>query len=194
MPRERCLGFQPFFGILYSILAYILLNNFFMATTSILAEKGTAPRSIHWFEHTRRSISSQFPNTRPNDGYLVERLSALFLERLPPEVAQGVLALLPEGSIVEHYNHLTVSANAPTNSSIGYPDFIEKTAQVLGISEKPIEWLHEALPRKIADFFLWTVVQDFPAELKSRIIENLPLELKSRMNLYAAFAEEAKVA
>jgi len=158
-------------------------------------------RSINWFDHTNQSLVSQFPETTPYSEYLVERLAALLLERLPPDLSRKLIGLLPENTIQGHLNPLTASAISQEETSIGYNDFVERTESTLGCSDlskqKLLEDSEEEMrnfAEQLANSFLWAVAQEFPAEIKTRMIERLPSDLRARMNLYSAQSDDSKVA
>ncbi len=152
-------------------------------------------RFINWFNHTSQSIQTRVPEVQLSSHYVTERLSALLFERLPPEISRTILNLLPDDG-ARHLHSLESTATSPENRSIGYPDFIERTRETIGLTEIAPRSEEEevALAEKIADAFLWAIAQELPPDLKTRIEENLPTELRSRMNLSTAHVEESKVA
>ena len=161
-------------------------------------------RAINWLDSTSRSLQGGFPDAADAADYVTERLSALMLERLTPQIAAQLLELLPED--VSHgtwreLDSLRTSAHSSGNPSIGFVDFVERTRHALGLTElldspayENSEEAYEQLCHQIADAFLWAVAYEVPAEIKIRMTEELPLELRSRMNLYGAHSEREKVA
>lgn len=153
--------------------------------------------SINWLDSTRRAISAEFPEVCECSYYVTERLSALLLERLPPDLGHEIIELLPD-LVQENARSLQVCAQTTSERSIGYMDFVLRTMHVLGCTNlayaEKEESEIEVFSRRLTDSFLWAVAQEMPPEMKSRIQDFLPAELKSRMNLYSAVSDEAKVA
>jgi hypothetical protein len=147
-------------------------------------------KTINWFEKTNRLILADFPEAHSYSTYLVERLSALLLERLPTFMGQELIELLPENSDPAHSTPLLASAASPENASIGYIAFVEKAAKTLGCSDLGTEndcLLSEATlidySEKLANSFLWAVAQELPNVVKTQLIVRLPTDLRSRMYL-----------
>jgi hypothetical protein len=162
-------------------------------------------RTINWFDHSVQSMEAQLPWSKKQGPYLVERLSALLLERLPPETSQAILNLLPVQNIQTYFygrlERLQNSAVSGADFSIGYHDFIQRASLALGVCEislKGSRTLAESgllyFGEKVADNFLWSVAQEFPPELKQTLLNQLPAELKNRMDLFSSHVDEAKVA
>ncbi len=166
-------------------------------------------RSINWFEHTNRSLLSHFPEARFYSVYLVERLSALLLERLPAEISHSILKLLPLTLAKDHFSSLIANVTPDADSSIGYVDFVKRAESTLGCSDLGKQSLQlgsldslDSLDsedelykysEKLTNVFLWAIAQELPAEIKTRMVENLPSELRARMDLFSAQTDEAKV-
>jgi hypothetical protein len=158
-------------------------------------------RNVNWFDRTQQSILASYPEVKPWGGKLVKRLSSLLLSRLPGEMQKSVLELLPKDVMEHHFSPLEGLSDISENEAVGYPDFIEQTAATLGSHgnykiHPKIESEYDLFEhsRKIADFFLWSIAQEFPPELKTKISENLPPELKLRMDLTSTQMEESRVA
>jgi hypothetical protein len=158
-------------------------------------------RSIDWLESTSRSLRAAFPQAGDCSDPLTERLSVLLLERLAPELRLQLVALLPRDKVNAEHLLLTCLHGNPADSSIGFISFVERARHSLGLSEvldsppyNDSEAEFEKLCNQMAEVFLWAVSQEFPPELKTRMIECLPLDLRSRMNLYSGHTDEGKVA
>lgn len=156
---------------------------------------------VNWFDHTQRMIVASFPEAKPWGAKLVKRLATLLLSRLPGKTQKEILELLPKEAIQEHSLSLDGVNDIAENPSIGYADFIEQTASTLGIhgsGKHPPKITSEYdlfdHSKKIADYFLWIVALDFPAELKHKMAEALPPEIRFRMDLKSALMEDSKVA
>ncbi len=158
-------------------------------------------RSINWYEHTIQSLAHQFPELKPVTSQMTHRLSTLLLERLPDLLRNKLLSLLPEDILKEFSESVELLKNSPPETSISYLDFADRVGKTLGcanlksfdfssISESEVKKITE----KIADTFLWAIAQDFPPDLKTRLIENLPSDLRSRMDLLSSHSDESKVA
>jgi hypothetical protein len=144
-------------------------------------------RSINWLENTSRSVASHFPKVgEKNARYIADRLSILLLERLNPETANELISVLP----IEASSNLTVAACAPADHVIGYPDFVELVSRSFFSGSIGFTDSSEA----IADLFLWAIAQQFTADLKWKMIQELPADLRSRMNLYTGESDDSKVA
>lgn len=156
-------------------------------------------RSIDWLDSTGRSLRASFPETADCSEYVAERLAALLLERLPPELCAEMIALLP--ATYPRRPLLEAYAGSEVDDSIAFPDFIEGARHALGLSElldspeyADSEARYENLSRRVAEAFLWLVTIDLPPDLKARMAALLPMDLRSRMNLYTGIADESKVA
>jgi hypothetical protein len=128
---------------------------------------------------------------------LVECLSTLLLERLPSEISQALLELLPE----HDFSGLHRAAECRAETSIGYYDFVQKAATAVGVMGIEIERKNPPeetdlwkFSEKLVDSFLWSVAQEFPPELKAKMITHLPAELRHRMDLNLAHSDDSKVA
>jgi hypothetical protein len=144
-------------------------------------------RSINWLENTSRSVSSHFPKVgEKNAKYIADRLSILLLERLKPETANELIAVLPEGVSegLERY------AGSAADHLVGYPDFVDLVSRSFFSGSIAFTDSSEA----IADFFLWSVAKEITPDLKWKLIQELPVDLRSRMNLYTGDNEDSKVA
>jgi hypothetical protein len=148
-------------------------------------------RPVDWIRDSEKSISNRL-SKHPNKnqfrlGYISERLAALLLERLPSDLAHQMMTMLPEDKQAA-LKSLYQSAGSESDQSIGYPTFIERAGQAIGLEE------NDDTIREIADAFLWGVVEEVPGDFKARLTEVLPAELKSRMDLYSERENESKVA
>jgi hypothetical protein len=157
-------------------------------------------RPIDWLESTSRSLSTRFPETKNYSHLLTGRLASLLLERLPEETSQQILRLLPPTLVQNPVPALSTSASSDADHSIGYIDFVKRTASIVGVSDPRSD--HNGInseselsnfSEKLTDAFFWAIAQEFPADLKTRLIEGLPAEICSRMDLYNAQTEESKV-
>jgi hypothetical protein len=158
----------------------------------------THDKAINWLESTRRSLQARVPETSDSAPYLTERLSELFLQRLPTGLGNELLGLLPQdagGDLLERR-----SGHHP-EYSIGYSTFVEQVRHSLGMTDlldaTPYDDSEEsfaALCDRVADAFLWAVAQEFPVELKFRVADHLPSDLSCRMNLYSGYSDSDKVA
>jgi hypothetical protein len=153
-------------------------------------------RPIDWIRDSQKSISNRLSTkglsvyldkSRFRLDHVSERLAALLLERLPPDLAHQMIAMLPEDKQAA-LKSLHQSAGSESDESIGYPTFIERASLTLGADET------DETVREIADAFLWGVVEEMPGDFKARLTEVLPAELKSRMDLYSERENESKVA
>lgn len=161
-------------------------------------------RTVNWLEHTSHVLSSfltetgDFPESSLNPELLVERLSCLLLQRLPQEVGQEILDLLPSDPEGYQLRMLRESIRPGNDASIGYLSFIEKVEITLGCKEIDPSpdggYRQPTLISKIADRFLWAFAREFPAELKSKLESCLPSELRHRMDLRCAVSDESMVA
>jgi hypothetical protein len=147
-------------------------------------------RSINWIENASNAIGQHSPQLDSHTSMRVgERLGALLLARISPDLARQLLGLLPHGASRD-LAALARHADGDPDHSIGYIQFVEAAHNDLGgLSEA-----EEELERRIADAFLWAMSGDLPAELKADLTRELPAELRSRMNLYSAYSEDQKVA
>jgi hypothetical protein len=153
-------------------------------------------RPVDWIRDSQKSISNRLSSkglsvhadkSRFRLDHLSERLGALLLERLPPDLAHQMMAMLPDDEQAA-LRSLHQSAGSESDESIGYPTFVERAALALGVDES------DETIREIADAFLWGVVEEMPGDFKVRLTEVLPAELKSRMDLYSERENESKVA
>src|SRR5690242_7182962 len=94
-------------------------------------------RSVNWLDHTVQSLIQHFPELQRVSLPLVERLSALLLERLPPQLSLDVLGLLPEEVLSRSSESLKEHATSESDRSIGYPDFVQRAAFTLGCANFP---------------------------------------------------------
>src|SRR4051812_11044909 len=85
-------------------------------------------RAINWFESTRRSLETRFPEIGQTAGTLTEQLAILILRCLPKKTCSELLALLPD-SKAPHLPSLRKHAKCDEEASIGYPAFIKKVEQ-----------------------------------------------------------------
>jgi hypothetical protein len=144
-------------------------------------------RSINWLESTSRSVSSHFPKVgEKNARYIADRLSILLLERLKPETAKELVAVLPEGVS----QSLEDVASSPVDHLVGYPDFVDLVSRSFFSGSIAFTDSSEA----IADFFLWAIAQEITPDLKWKLIQELPVDLRCRMNLYTGDTDDSKVA
>jgi hypothetical protein len=158
-------------------------------------------RPINWLDTTSRSIAARFPEIRErNANYITERLSILLLERLSSDLGEELIALLPENAIAQKMrsDFKQAASKFHQDRSIGYPDFIEVISRsflenVAPSSQDIREYEHDYY-EKIADAFLWAFAQEFSADLKWKLSQDLPLEIGSRMNLNSSVNEESRVA
>jgi hypothetical protein len=157
-------------------------------------------RAIDWFESTSRSIHSQFPEIAACTDYLTERLSALMLERLPPVLRSQLISMLPDGQ-KEKPRHLARIGRTGADSSIGFPDFVERAKCAMGVSDgadlsrfENSDEEYDRFCQKVAEIFLWSFAQELPPDMKIRMHDSLPMDLRSRMNLYSGYSEQEKVA
>jgi hypothetical protein len=148
-------------------------------------------RPVDWIRDSEKSISNRLSKHPNKDqfrlSHISERMAALLLERLPSDLAQQMIAMLPEDKQAA-LKSLHQSAGSKSDQSIGYPTFIERAAQAIGLQE------NDETIREITDAFLWGVVEEVPGDFKVRLTEVLPAELKSRMDLYSERENESKVA
>lgn len=162
-------------------------------------------RTINWFEHSVQSLESRHPWCKNQGSYLVERLTALLLERLPPGISGDLLALLPEQTMgntpLGRLEKLYSSARSGSDASIGYHEFIQRATLALGVcgigtsgTDAVTEGDLRKSAERIADHFLWSIAQEFPPDLKSTLLDHLPAELRNRMDLYSAHSDDSKVA
>jgi hypothetical protein len=135
--------------------------------------------------------SPQASDLDPSVTRMCERLSALLLERLPTDLATQLIDMLPDDKKTQ-LSSLKKSADSESDTSIGYPTFIERAAEAIGTGQ--FKGQSDEKIREIVDAFLWGVVQEVPADFKARLHEVLPSELKSRMDLYSDRQNESKVA
>lgn len=177
-------------------------------------------RSINWLESTSRQIIGKFPEIRSKNAYYIaERLSALLLERLPPDQSEELIALLPDYVTAPNtlYRGLLTAARAQPDFVIGYADFVDQVSrsflenitptetefpETAGISTASSATMNRSADNfeeqeyfeRIADTFLWAIAQEIPPDLKARMTHVLPVDIRSRMNLYSGGNEESKVA
>jgi hypothetical protein len=148
-------------------------------------------RPVDWLRDSEKSISNRLSQNPIKEKLHIdqvsERMAALLLERLPPELASQMIAMLPEDK-QEALNSLQQSAKSNGDASIGYTTFIERAMTAVGF-EADDDTIHQ-----IADAFLWGVVEEVPGDFKKRLTEVLPSELRSRMDLYSERENESKVA
>jgi hypothetical protein len=147
-------------------------------------------RHINWVQHTTQSLKDRLPPLKPGNSaeYLTHRLASLLLERISPEAARALIALLPQESL---FPDLRVSAESEALLEIGYTDFLDRAHSALGVFQLNTA---DNAAKTAADAFLWAIAQDLPPDLKTSLGRELPAELTSRMNLGSAHSEEAKVA
>jgi hypothetical protein len=157
-------------------------------------------RAINWLESTSRSLRSSLPDTTDCAEYVTERLAALMLDRLPPEVSRDLLDLLPDESL-EKPRMFRAYSNLDRDASIAFPQFIERARHALGLSDlldspkyADSEGAFERLSLDVAEAFLWAVASEFPMDLKDRMSQALPSDLRCRMNLYCGYSDSDKVA
>lgn len=156
-------------------------------------------KAVNWIESTCRSLQASVPEVAENAPYVTERLSALLLERLPMELAVEVLELLPEDR--ERRLKLRARRGSLPDASIAFPEFVEHTRYLLGLSDlldspkyADSEEQYARLCQQVAEAFLWAFAQELPLDLKDRIDSHLPGDLRCRMNLYSGYSAEDKVA
>lgn len=158
------------------------------------ARDGANDRNINWLAETTQFIYSDAPDAACCAEYVAERLAALFLERLPPELGSELLALLPAHELRGRSSDLGESASSGRNSSIGFTDFVERARQALGCFRAVDLDLEPDLPRRVAEIFLWSLAHPLPAGFKERIAANLPAEIRFRMNLASDASAGSRVA
>lgn len=148
-------------------------------------------RPVDWLRDSEKSISNRLSQNPVKEklhiNQVCERLAALLLERLPPELASQMMAMLPQDK-QEALNSLHQSAESDSDASIGYTTFVERAATAVGV-ETDDDTIHQ-----LTDAFLWGVVEEVPGDFKKRLTEVLPAELRSRMDLYSERENESKVA
>ena len=157
----------------------------------------TYPRQFNWFESTCRSLRASVPEASETANYVTVRLAMLLLGRLPQELAQEVLSLLPD----EARAWFRARRELPPDQSISFPAFVEISRYLLGLSDlldspkySESEEEYDALCSHMAEAFLWAFAQELPTDLKDRIAHHLPADLRCRMNLYSRFSDSEKVA
>jgi hypothetical protein len=144
-----------------------------------------------WLSATARALGARFPHLIGCSDYISQRLSSLLLQRLPPEEALELLAILP-ATLGEQAANLRACALGEREPSIGYPDFVERAvfaigcSHTLGSGEPGFEPEIRRLAQIVADEYLWTVTHDLSDTLKRRLARALPLDLASRMDLATA--------
>src|SRR4051812_32736764 len=122
-------------------------------------------RSIDWFQHSVVSLRFRIKGLGESAPYVIERLSALLLDRLPPRISNRMLGLLPTEVAREH-RLLRRSAASDANRSIGYISFVEAAQTAMGVSEAGValdvlgDDEADILYRHVADAFLWAVAQE----------------------------------
>jgi hypothetical protein len=156
-------------------------------------------RSIDWFEHTVTSLRFRIRGLDESAPYVIERLAALLLDRLPRRVSNRMLGLLPP-EVARQHRLLRRSASSDANRSIGYISFVEAAQAAIGVCEAGValdvmgDDDADILYRQVADAFLWAVAQELPPDLKCQLEEEISAELRARMDLYSAIDECGKVA
>lgn len=151
-------------------------------------------KAINWLETARIHLVADFPDFKSRSAEIANALSRLLMERLPIHVGSALAMLLPEDAR-RKLTGLRVRAGGHGNPEIGYPDFVQKAFEILNRSDFPTRTRElQRLASRIADSYLWSVAQEFPPDLKSRIADLLPIELRSRMNLFSGHGEEEQVA
>lgn len=152
----------------------------------------TEIRRINWIENTGRSLSAQLRNIAACAPALAYSMSELLLKRLPEDIRETLVGLLPEGA-----SHPDVRGRL--DEGLHYADFLHHACETIcehcpELSGDMKNATLDSLAERAVDAFLWTVAQEFPVELKTRIAHALPVEMTSRMNLYSGWSEESKVA
>ncbi len=158
-------------------------------------------RTINWLDHATRTLHSNHRQAAGCADYISQRLANLLLERLPSPTALELIEILPD-SAREMVDSLRAAADSPSEASIGYQDFLNRTAFAIGCSgcisspadSQNFEPELNELAKKVTDTFLWACARELPNELKFRMAEGLPLELKSRMDLFEDPGERTQVA
>lgn len=153
---------------------------------------------MNWLETAERSIQYSVPEAPDCALHVADRLSSLLLSRLPDEISNELLGLLPE-SVDRSALHVPEKHDA--DRSIGYPAFVELTRHLLGLTElldmpkySESEALYGELCDHVTEAYLWAVAQDLPLHLKARMKDHLPTDLRCRMNLNSGYSQSDKVA
>ncbi|HUP58690.1 MAG TPA: hypothetical protein VM598_14625 [Bdellovibrionota bacterium] len=155
-------------------------------------------RAIDWFDHAISSVSRHERELGDSAPYIVERLTTVLLERLPSDLSNRMLRMLPREVALSH-EALHRPADSAGDRTIGYVAFVAAAHDAIGVCEgKLAEHARsddgDAFCRKIVDAFLWAVAQELPADMKAAFVGSLPGELRSRMNIYSDVAEGSQVA
>lgn len=149
---------------------------------------------INWIESVSRSMQATFPQIPSGScPYFVYRLTRRLFERLPSDVANATLTLLPDDALLADQRiKLGQAAERAPDLSIGYPSLVEQARNSL--LEPATAELHPDTFERIVDFYLWEMSQHLPTEINQRIADNLPVDLRCRLSVSSGDAEGAKVA
>ena len=127
---------------------------------------------MNWIDEATLKIGESSPDVLAVAPVVAEKLAQTFLRRLPSETARPLIVLLPQS-----YEYLYDRLDEHGDTSIGYPEFIEKVYQA-------IPWIvSEQIAIKVANTFLENVLSQIPERLHLQIEAALPTELLLKMGI-----------
>ena len=136
-------------------------------------------RRDDWYRSTVRAVGQSCPEARHHAVCVVERLSRLFLSRLPSELGIQLLQQIQDPPFCLHGRH-------SQDRTVGYVHFVETAVMSMSFSttSKSAAWTDEAredLGRSLTDSFLGAVGRELPSALRAEILKHLPAEIAFRM-------------
>lgn len=148
--------------------------------------------TVNWLENTARLLAAQLPRIASCAPELSESMAGLLLKRLPEDIRESFLQLLPEN--VPH-----PEIRGAEDRGLHYVDFVRQAREAVyercpELSGRLDDDALDSLAERTAETFFWAVAQGLPLDLKDRIARVLPVEMASRMNLFSGTSEESKVA
>ena len=127
---------------------------------------------MNWVDYTTFRIGESSPDILPVAPVVADKLAETFLRRLPSENARPLIVLLPQS-----YDYLYDRLEENGDTSIGYPDLIEKVHQV-------VPWIiSEELAIKVTDTFLASLLIQIPERYHFPIEAALPTEILTKMGI-----------
>jgi hypothetical protein len=153
---------------------------------------------VNWYERTQQTLSFFFPRHRKQSTQFTHALSLLLLESLPSHLSQAILNLLPNQNAETMTDTPFKGIQFENSQPRSYKNFVEKISDIINNANQATPPRAQAevtqISKKIADFFLWAVTQQFPVEIKTQFQAALPGELRYRMDLVSDVMDDAKVA
>jgi hypothetical protein len=138
------------------------------------------PPRRDWVLGCHRALQHDVPEYATLSFRLAERLAELMIRRLPARASVQLIGLL-----LREAGPLSGAVTRDGDSSIGYPDFVYKSRDLLAWAPEgsPDDERCDRLAERAADVFLSALGAQIPDEMKAPLAAMLPAELSERMGL-----------